>query len=97
MQAQALLRGGGRILRRELDEQAFQQKRLKLGAQRSSIELGDVENSIEQPVHHRYGLRQIADDGFQLRSNRAPLQRRTEQIDRMQRLPQVMARGRNEA
>ena len=92
-----LLRGGVRILGRELGKQAIQRKRTHVCVQRSGIESGNIEQRVEQAIHHADGFRQVGDHGLQLRSFHAPLQGRGEQTDGVERLAQVVARGGDEA
>ncbi len=81
----------------ELREQAGQPDRPRLDLQRARVELRDIEQRIEEPVHRRHGLRQVADHAFQVAAAGAPLERAREQPDRMQRLAQVVARRGDEA
>src|SRR3546814_7408749 len=59
----------------------------------AALQFRDVEQGVQQAPGRVARLAQIADDGTHLADVRRAFQRSDEQLDGMQRLPQVVARG----
>jgi hypothetical protein len=96
-QRNVLLRGGLQMLRLEQREEIGEPHGPALRMQAARIELGHVEQRLEEPVHDAHRLCELGDDGREVGARRTPLERRCEHADRVQRLAQVVARRRDEA